>query len=83
MSLEKAKKYLEGKGCLDHVIEPEVAAGNDHSAVKLTLPELEEVCNAQGWVDVCKTPEGRNDTTRCIVGADACIDPYSVTGMNH
>ena len=34
------------------------AAGNDHSAVKLTLPELEEVCNAQGWVDVCKTPEG-------------------------
>ena len=54
MSLEKAKKYLEGKGCLDHVIEPEVAAGNDHSAVELTLPELEEVCNAQGWVDVCK-----------------------------
>ena len=48
MSLEKAKKYLESKGCLDHVIEPEVAAGNDHSAVKLTLPELEEVCNAQG-----------------------------------
>ena len=22
-------------------------------------------------------------TTHCIVGADACIDPYSVTGMNH
>ena len=40
------------------MIEPEVAAGNDHSAVKLTLPELEEVCKAQGWVDVCKTPEG-------------------------
>ena len=157
MSLEKAKKHLESKGCLDHVIEPEVAtgtvaeaaaalgvepgmiaktlsflqgdkavlilvegdakvdnhkykdtfhtkakmipydevehwvghapggvcpfginegvevwldeslrkfetvypaAGNDHSAVKLTLPELEEVGNAQGWVDVCKTPEG-------------------------
>ncbi len=36
MSLEKAKKYLESKGCL----------------------ELEGVCNAQGWVDVCKTPEG-------------------------
>ena len=33
------------------------AAGNDHSAVKLTLPELEEVCNAQGWVDVCKEPQ--------------------------
>lgn len=156
MSLEKAKKYLESKGCLDHVIEPEVAtgtvaeaaaalgvepgmiaktlsflqedkavlilvegdakvdnhkykdtfhtkakmipydevehwvghapggvcpfginegvevwldeslrkfetvypaAGNDHSAVKLTLPELEEVCEAKGWVDVCKEPQ--------------------------
>lgn len=156
MSLEKAKKYLESKGCLDHVIEPEIAtgtvaeaaaalgvepgmiaktlsflqgdkavlilvesdakvdnhkykdtfhtkakmipydevehwvghapggvcpfginegvevwldeslrkfetvypaAGNDHSAVKLTLPELEEVCEAKGWVDVCKEPQ--------------------------
>ena len=27
MSLEKAKKYLESKGCLDHVIELEVATG--------------------------------------------------------
>ena len=25
---------------------------------KQRLPGLEEVCNAQGWVDVCKTPEG-------------------------
>ena len=24
---------------------------------KQRLPELEGVCNAQGWVDVCKTPE--------------------------
>ena len=30
------------------------AAGNDHSAVKLTLAELEQVANAKGWVDVCK-----------------------------
>jgi prolyl-tRNA editing enzyme YbaK/EbsC (Cys-tRNA(Pro) deacylase) len=30
------------------------AAGNDHSAVKLTIPELEQVCGAVGWVDVCK-----------------------------
>lgn len=30
------------------------AAGNDHSAVKLTLAELEQVTNAKGWVDVCK-----------------------------
>ena len=30
------------------------AAGNDHSAVKLTIPELEQVAEANGWVDVCK-----------------------------
>ena len=30
------------------------AAGNDHSAVKLTIPELEAVAGALGWVDVCK-----------------------------
>lgn len=30
------------------------AAGNDHSAVKLTIAELEEVAGAAGWVDVCK-----------------------------
>ena len=65
MSLEKAKQYLESKGFLDHIIEPDVttstvaeaAAGNDHSAVKLTLPELEQACEAKGWVDVCKEPQ--------------------------
>ena len=30
------------------------AAGNDHSAVKLTIAELEAVAGAEGWVDVCK-----------------------------
>ena len=30
------------------------AAGDDHSAVKLTIPELEEVAGSVGWVDVCK-----------------------------
>ena len=30
------------------------AAGNDHSAVKLTIAELEEVAGAAGWVNVCK-----------------------------
>ena len=30
------------------------AAGGAHSAVKLTIPELEEVAEAVGWVDVCK-----------------------------
>ena len=30
------------------------AAGDAHSAVKLTIPELEKVAGAVGWVDVCK-----------------------------
>ena len=30
------------------------AAGNDHSAVKLTIAELEADAGAEGWVDVCK-----------------------------
>ena len=34
------------------------AAGNDHSAVKLTIPELEQIAGAKGWVDVCKPKEG-------------------------
>lgn len=33
------------------------AAGDDHSAVRLTIPELEEVSEAKGWVDVCREPE--------------------------
>ena len=33
------------------------AAGDDHSAVKLTIPELEQAAEALGWVDVCKEPE--------------------------
>ena len=33
------------------------AAGNDHSAVKLTIAEFEQASGATGWVDVCKEPE--------------------------
>ena len=33
------------------------AAGDDHSAVRLTIRELEQVSRAKGWVDVCKEPE--------------------------
>ena len=29
-----------------------------HTAVKLTLQELEAAAGAEGWVDVCKEPEG-------------------------
>ena len=35
------------------------AAGNGHTAVKLTLQELEAAAGAEGWVDVCKEPEGK------------------------
>lgn len=57
MALTKAVEvYLDGS--LQAVRgEFSPAAGNDHSAVKLTIPELEEVAGAQGWVDVCKEPE--------------------------
>ena len=61
MSFTKAKAYLESVGFADQIIEPEAstatvveAAGNDHSAVRLTIPELEQTANARGWVDVCK-----------------------------
>lgn len=30
------------------------AAGSSNSAIELTLPELEELSAAKGWVDVCK-----------------------------
>lgn len=33
------------------------AAGNGHTAVRLTLPELEAAAGAKDWVDVCKEPE--------------------------
>lgn len=33
------------------------AAGTDHSAVKLTLEELEKASRSRGWVDVCKNWE--------------------------
>ena len=30
------------------------AAGDDHSAVRLSVDELEQMAGAKGWVDVCK-----------------------------
>ena len=32
------------------------AAGSGHSAVKLTIEELEEVSGFERWIDVCKAP---------------------------
>lgn len=40
------------------------AAGNGHTAVKLTLQELEAAAGAEGWVDVCKEPEGESYNKR-------------------
>lgn len=33
------------------------AAGSDHSAVRLTIAELETCCAGSEWVDVCRLPE--------------------------
>ena len=44
--------YMDESLCLYDIVYP--AAGNDHSAVRLTLEELEKASRAIGWVDVCK-----------------------------
>ena len=49
---EGVKVYLDESLKQFDTVYP--AAGNDHSAVKLTIAELEEVAEAVGWVDVCK-----------------------------
>lgn len=33
------------------------ACGSSNSAIKLTLPELEQLSNSEKWIDVCKIPE--------------------------
>ena len=49
------KVYLdESLKCFETVYP---AAGNDHSAVRLTIAELEDVAGACGWIDVCKERE--------------------------
>ena len=35
------------------------AAGSDHSAVRLSIAELEYCCNGPEWVDICKMPDGQ------------------------
>ena len=49
------KVYLDESLKRYDVVYP--AAGNDHSAVKLTIAELEEACGNVEWVDVCKEME--------------------------
>ena len=49
---EGVEVYLDESLRQFEIVYP--AAGNDHSAVKLTIPELEYIAGAKGWVDVCK-----------------------------
>ena len=46
--------YLDESLKLPDTVFP--AAGSDHSAVRLTIEELEQCCEYTDWVDVCKQP---------------------------
>ena len=52
---EGVKVYLDESLRQFDTVYP--AAGNDHSAVRLAVPELEKIAGAKGWIDVCKEPE--------------------------
>lgn len=47
-----ARVYLDESLRRFDVVYP--ACGDDHSGVRLTIPELERATNASGWVDVCR-----------------------------
>lgn len=47
--------YLDESLKLHDTVYP--AAGTDHSAVRLTISDLEQACDYTAWVDVCKLPE--------------------------
>ena len=49
---EGVNVYLEESLRQFDIVYP--AAGDDHSAVKLSIEELEQISGAEGWVDVCK-----------------------------
>ena len=44
--------YLDESLRLHDTVYP--AAGTDHSAVRLTIPELERACPNAEWIDVCR-----------------------------
>lgn len=52
---ETVTVYLDETLKLHDVVYP--AAGTDHSAVRLTIAELERACPGAEWIDVCKVPE--------------------------
>ena len=49
---EGVRVYLDESLRKHGIVYP--AVGNDHSGVKLTIPELEKCSGFLGWVDVCK-----------------------------
>lgn len=49
---EGVRIYLDEKLKLHDTVYP--ACGNDHSAVRLTTEELEQLCSPAEWIDVCK-----------------------------
>ena len=49
---ENVKVYLDESLKLHDIVYP--AAGTDHSAVRLTIAELEHACPDAKWIDVCK-----------------------------
>lgn len=49
---DNVKTYLDISLKEYDIVYP--AAGNKHSAVKLTINELEKFSNAMAWIDVCK-----------------------------
>ena len=49
---ENVTVYLDESLKLHETVYP--AAGTDHSAVKLTIAELERACPGAEWIDVCR-----------------------------
>ena len=47
--------YLDESLKIHETVYP--AAGSDHSAVRLSIAELEQCSDYSGWVDVCKFPD--------------------------
>ena len=52
---EDVTVYLDESLKLHEIVYP--AAGTDHSAVKLTIAELERACPDAQWIDVCRMPQ--------------------------
>lgn len=52
---ENVTVYLDESLKLHDTVYP--AAGTDHSAVRLTIAELERACPDAEWIDVCRMPQ--------------------------